>query len=362
MDRTFLLLGFEMTLLDPLLDLFRGRAVTIPPLDGALKPNTLLEDAEVVSKAEAPDNLVAHKGRVIFTTGGEVRSLDEAGKVVGRAPAEITALAASQEGALAAGLERGGIHLLSGKIAEFENFNCPVALAFGSDGTLYVCNGSESVPPSGWKTDLMSKRAQGSVWRVDPKSGDRQCLAKDLAFPYGIAVDEAKKRLLVSESWRHRVIAIPMNGGVPEPILTKLPGYPARLSVRPGGYVMSLFAPRNRLIEFVLLEDDYRADMMREIEDRHWIAPSLSPSRSFLEPLQNGGVRVMGIHKPWSPTRSYGLVVELDEDLQPTMSFHSRANGLRHGVTSAIAVEDSIIVAAKGGDVILKLATSAGDA
>jgi hypothetical protein len=351
-----------MTLLDPLLDLFRGRAVTIPPLDGPLKPNTQLEDAEVMVKAEAPDNLVAHKGRVIFTTGEEVRSLDDEGKVVGMAPAEITALAVSHEGALAAGLEEGGIHLLSGKVAELENFNCPVALTFGSDGALYVCNGSEAVPPSGWKTDLMSNQAQGSVWRVAPNSGERQCLAKDLAFPYGIALDEANKRVLVSESWRHRVIAIPLSGGTPEPILTKLPGYPARLSVRPGGYIMSLFAPRNRLIEFVLLEDDYRADMMREIEDRHWIAPSLSPSRSFLEPLQNGGVRVMGIHKPWSPTRSYGLVVELDEDLQPVRSFHSRANGQRHGVTSAIVVEDSIIVAAKGGNVILKLATSAGDA
>jgi hypothetical protein len=125
---------------------------------------------------------------------------------------------------------------------------------------------------------------------------------------------------------------------------------------------MSLFAPRNRLIEFVLLEDDYRADMMREIEDRFWIAPSLSPGRNFLEPLQNGGVRVMGIHKPWSPTRSYGLVVGLDDKLEPVMSFHSRANGARHGVTSAIAGGDEIIAAAKGGDVVVRLRASAGGA
>jgi hypothetical protein len=58
-----------MTLLDPLLDLFRGRAVTIPPLDGALKPNTLLEDAEVIAEADAPDNLAVLDGRLIFTTG-----------------------------------------------------------------------------------------------------------------------------------------------------------------------------------------------------------------------------------------------------------------------------------------------------
>jgi hypothetical protein len=350
-----------MTLLDPLLDMFRGRAVTIPPLDGALRPNTLLDDAEVIATARAPDNLIESNGRVAFTTGDEVRALGD-GKVIVAAPAEITTLAVSRAGAVAAGLETGGIQLFSGKASELRGFNCPVALAFGSDGALYICNGSDAVPPSGWKADLMSKRAQGSLWRIDPKSGERQCLARDLAFPYGVAIDEGKGRLLVSESWRHRIIAIPLSGGPAEPLLTKLPGYPARLAAKPGGYVMSLFAPRNRLIEFVLSEDDYRAAMMREIEDRFWIAPSLSPSASFLEPLQNGGVRVMGIHKPWSPTRSYGLVVGLDDKLQPVFSFHSRANGARHGVTSAIAVGDEIIAAAKGGDVVLRLQAPAGDA
>ena len=350
-----------MTLLDPLLDMFRGRAVTIPPLDGALKPNTLLEEAEVIATADAPDNLVERKGRIVFTTGNEVRAL-EGGKVLGQAPAELTALAVSQDGVLAAGLETGGIHLLSGEGAVLDGFNCPVALAFGVDGALYVCNGSDAAPPSGWKADLMSKRAQGSVWRLDLKSGERQCLRDRLAFPYGIAVDDARNRVMVSESWRHRIIAISQKGGEPEPVLDKLPGYPARLARRPGGYVMSLFAPRNRLIEFVLLEDDYRADMMREVEDRFWIAPSLSASRSFLEPLQNGGVRVMGIHKPWSPTRSYGLVVCLDEELQPVTSFHSRANGVRHGVTSAIVHHGAILAAAKGGDAILRVALPEGAA
>lgn len=347
-----------MTLLDTVLDLFRGRAVTIPPLDGALKPNTLLEDAEVIAAADAPDNLAIHEGRVVYTSGRDVRFLDD-GKVLMTAPAEITALAAAEDGTLALGFDTGGILLGRRTI---EGFKCPVALTFGDDGALYVCEGSASAPPSAWKSDLMHKGETGSVWRVDGQSAERQRLASGLAFPYGIVLDVTGKRLLVSESWRHRVMAIPLPGGRPEPVLSELPGYPARLSRAPGGYVMSLFAPRNRLIEFVLREDDYRADMMREIESRHWIAPSLSPSRSFLEPLQNGGVRTMGIHKPWSPTRSYGLVVSLDESLQPVTSFHSRANGLRHGVTSAIAHEGAILAAAKGGDAILRLKPSAGDA
>jgi hypothetical protein len=348
-----------MTIFDPLLDVFRGKAVTIPPFDGALKPNTVLEDAEVITAADAPDNLAVLDGRVIFTSGKEVRFVD-GGKVVAAAPSEITALAVNSDGMLAIGLETGGI-LLHGSKPTLDGFKCPVALTFGNDGALYVCEGSDAVAPSEWKSDLMSKRATGSVWRIDLKNNSRRCLARKLAFPYGVAVDAANQRVLVSESWQHRVIAVSLAGGEPQPLLTKLPGYPARIASVPDGYIMSLFAPRNRLIEFVLLEDDYRADMMREIDSQFWIAPSLSPSRSFLEPLQNGGVRTMGIHKPWSPTRSYGLVVGLDNTMQPTMSFHSRANGTRHGVTSVLMHRGAIVAAAKGGDAILRIARPAGE-
>jgi hypothetical protein len=100
--------------------------------------------------------------------------------------------------------------------------------------------------------------------------------------------------------------------------------------------------------------------MLAEIAPEHWIAPSLYPSRSFLEPLQNGGVRSMGIHKPWSPSRSYGLVVELDPDLQPVASHHSRANGQRHGITSAIAHQGRLFATSRGGDAILAFESGEG--
>ena len=94
---------------------------------------------------------------------------------------------------------------------------------------------------------------------------------------------------------------------------------------------------------------------MSEIDSRHWIAPSLSASKSFLEPLQSGGVKTMGIHKPWSPSRSYGLVATLDKNFEPTESFHSRANGTRHGITCAVDFNGNIAAASKGGDVILQI-------
>ena len=155
--------------------------------------------------------------------------------------------------------------------------------------------------------------------------------------------------------------AIPRAGSAPQPLLTKLPGYPARLSpAADGGAWLALFAPRNRLIEFVLLEDDYRAAMMREIARPHWIAPALSSGESFLEPLQSGGVKTMGIHKPWSPSRSYGLVVRLDADLRPIASFHSRANGRRHGITSVVEANGRVLASSKGGNALLEIDWRAG--
>jgi len=53
---------------DPLLDLFRGKAVTIPPMDGALQPNTALEEAEAVVRTTAPDNLCSDGSRVFFSS------------------------------------------------------------------------------------------------------------------------------------------------------------------------------------------------------------------------------------------------------------------------------------------------------
>src|SRR5690606_26340006 len=91
-----------------------------------------------------------------------------------------------------------------------------------------------------------------------------------------------------------------------------------------------------------------------EVDPEFWIAPALSSGRSFKEPLQAGGVIRLGVHKPWAPTRSYGLVVRLDEDAQPVWSLHSRANGKRHGITSTVETAQGLVAASRGrGEVIL---------
>ena len=196
----------------------------------------------------------------------------------------------------------------------------------------------------------MQRNASGSVWRRSAGRYLRQKSRSGLEWPCGLLPqgDDA----IVAESWRHRLVRVGA-GGV-RPVLEHLPGYPARLSpAQDGGAWLAIFAPRNRLIEFVLQEMHYRNDMMANVPRAFWIAPALSSGNSFLEPLQCGAIRSMGVHKAWSPSRSGGLVVKLDANLTPQSSMHSRANGHRHGTTCAIEDGGRLMVASKGGNCIL---------
>lgn len=92
--------------------------------------------------------------------------------------------------------------------------------------------------------------------------------------------------------------------------------------------------------------------MIRDIDADHWVAPCLRAGRTPLEPTQQGGVKQLGVLKPWSPNRSYGLVARLDPAFRPTASLHSRANRRRHGVTSCLAVDGCLFLAAKGDGVV----------
>ncbi len=338
---------------DPILDIFRGQAITIPPLDGAFRADTSLDDASVVAELPHADNLCLAGDQLFASGGAGVYALaeGEAPKLVETFPTEVTALAASSDGKLAVALEDGSL-VEGGKPVELpKGIACITALAYVSDGALLLANGSDRHSASDWVVDFMEKNAAGSVWRREP-GGAFTRIASGLRWPYGLL--PAAGGVIISESWRRRLVRV--NGSRVEPVLGHLPGYPARLSpAADGGAWLAIFAPCNRLIELVLQEIRYRHDMMAEVPREFWIAPALSSGRSFLEPLQCGGIHTMGVHKAWAPSRSYGLVVRLGADLSPLSSMHSRADGRRHGTTSAVEADGQLLVTSKGGNCVLAL-------
>jgi hypothetical protein len=346
-------------------DAFRGSghaAVTVPPMDGALRPNQILEQAPRLAALKGADNLVGNGARTLFSSDSTVYELDtETGgtREVVAAGAPVSALALSADGSLAIATEDGRIVIKGGRHndrtvtgAGGSAFHCPTALLFLSPDELVIAQGSARRRTGEWKFDLMEGGASGSVTVTDIGKGSATRLADGLAWPAGLAI-APDGSIAVSESWRHRIVLVGRNGGTPRSAFEDLPGYPGRLSpASDGGYWLSVFAPRGQLIEFVLREKDFRNRMMSEVDPDYWVAPSLIASHTFLEPLQGGAQIHLGMLKPWAPTRSYGLVVRLNQRFQPVQSFHSRADGKRHGITSCVEVGGRVLATSRSaGDI-----------
>lgn len=351
---------------------FRGFDIdgsTVPPMDGPLRPNAALDAAKKVLTLADIDNLVSDGGGIFCSVGSELFALRSQGDAGCEAVAlrkfdqPISALASDGAGGLAIALDGKGLVIQGGphdgvSIEELANdrFSCITAICFATPDTLLVANGSRAFVAADWKRDLMAKGATGSVWKVDLAKGAAAAtkLAEGLRFPSGIGVDG--DRAFVSEAWAHCVRVLPLSGGALATALPGLPAYPGRMiHSADGGFWLAMFAPRNPLVEFVLKEDDYRRRMTETIDPEYWIAPSLLAGRSFLEPIQGGTRKKLNMLKPWAPMWSGGLVAKCDSNMRPLSSFHSRADGSVHGVTSLCEADGDLLVGAKGSGLIVSL-------
>lgn len=339
----------------------RGSAVIPAPVfDGALKPNQLLQEAEVCCSLEQPEDL-ATDGRSLYLADGStvIRVSDDGVRErvldVGR---PITGLACVQ-GGFAVALEGSEVRVMGGhfdgrRFTEVNGRRLHAANALVTDGDrLIVTDGSALRPYTQWRHDLMESNRAGRVCALDLSTGGSSQIADGLGYAFGAAA--FKGSLLVSESWRHRLSVVLASGEVQE-VIGQLPGYPSRLTpASGGGYWMTVFCCRTQLVEFVLREPAYRQRMIDTVDPDLWISPQLSTWRSFHEPLQYAGLKQVGVVKPWAPPRSYGLVVRLDANGLPRYSFHSRAGGTFHGIVAAVEVGRYLYMLSKGAKLLLRL-------
>ena len=351
-----------------LVDRFLGRGeatIAVPSFDGALKPNQILETAEVVLEAATPEDL-AFNGTSLYLADGrrlvqlngsiatEVRAFDQ----------PITALCALPDGRLAVALNGREVRIYSDASAADASasfgaatFNAVNALVATSDGSLIATDGSMTRGCDEWGRDLLELNRSGRVFRLDPRNRSVTQLAAKLGYAFGACA--AGDAVLVSESWRHRLVSIAPDGTT-STVLAHLPVYPSRLSrAANGGYWLTAFIARTQLVEFILREPAYRRRMMAEIDPAYWVVPRLRSGFSFKEPMQGAHLKAMGVIKPWAPPRSYGLVIRLSADGKPLYSLHSRVDGANHGIVSAVEVGDFLVMIAKGPGRVLRLPLAA---
>jgi Strictosidine synthase len=342
----------------------RGEAtITVPSFDGALKPNQALERAETLFECEAPEDLASDGVDIYLADGSGLARIEGNGATTIREfDRPITALACLPGGGLAVALGGRDVRVYpdvaaANPTATFTGAGMRSinALAPWGGQALYATDGSATRDVDEWAWDLMEWGRSGRALRLDLSTKDVTVLAQGLRYAFGAcAMDGA---VLVSESWRHRLIAVAPNGAS-KVVLSHLPVYPSRLSpAAGGGWWLTAFIARTQLVEFVLREPAYRKRMMAEIDPEYWIVPRLSSGRSFKEPMQGAHLKTMGVVKPWAPPRSYGLVIRLDATGKPLFSLHSRVDGTNHGIVAAVECGNWLYMIAKGPRRVLRLPT-----
>lgn len=332
-----------------------GGSQAAPVLDGPLRPNQRLDSCRMLDRFldGADDVVVRTAGSPIVSAGN--RLLEIGGhwyapmrRTIATLAGRAGAMCVLADGSLAVAIDGNHVEIIAGPregaridAASGKKFRSITALAPLPDGGIVICEGSQSGELSHWRRDLLEGGTDGRLCASGPALDAVETVAAGLAWPAGVcAVPDGT--FVVAEAWRHRLLRVPAEpGSPPEPVLENLPAYPGRLVPDgEGGYWLTCFALRTQLVEFVMRERRFLAEMMATVPEEYWIAPALRASDDPLEPLQMGGIKQMGVKKPWAPPRSYGLVVHLDSDFEPVASLHSRNDGKRHGITGVAVDSD----------------------
>jgi len=346
-------------------------AISVPVLDGALKSNRLIEDAEVVAELDAPEDLASDGASLFVADGTSVLRVDGAGALAVEQTfgTTVSALACLPRGGLAVALGGREVRVVGGPHdgRRFESagglrLHAVNALSASVGGdVLWATDGSQTNPPERWKHDVMELGRSGRVVELGLADGSARERAAGLAYAFGVGA-VADDVAWVCESWRHRVVQV---GGAQsgQVVLDGLPGYPSRLApAAGGGWWLTCFTLRTQLVEFVLREPKFRKRMLKEIDPRYWIAPALTSGNTYLEPMQGAHLKTMGVVKPWAPPRSYGLVIRLDERGLIRYSLHSRFDGKNHGIVAAVERDGWLYLLSKGRGRLLRLSIAATEA
>lgn len=369
-----------MSLLGDIIDrvLFPNREIhVIPVLDGAFSPNSRLDQArQLGEEIDRPDDLAPGPDGALYISSDNAVLRCSGADFERREPfadlgAPVGGLAWTSDGRLLACVSGRGLVAISSSgqiVGELQSVGgnklvCPLSVAVAPDGAIYATDGSRANPPEQWLADLMQNRAPtGSLVACNAALGAAGVVADKLAWPLGLALSADGSEIWIAESWAHRLVAFPRNGGRARVIVKNYTGYPARLAQGTAGdYWMAFFGLRTQLIEFVLRERAFCDEMMRTVPPDLWIGPGLDARINPREPTQIGRIKKLGIQKPWAPARTYGLIAQLNGKGEAAETLHSRVDGRVHGITAVRPVGSRVLALAKGCNRLVELPPAHGE-
>ncbi|MCX7303157.1 MAG: hypothetical protein NTV73_02290 [Hyphomicrobiales bacterium] len=346
-----------------MMSIFRSRRQEPPAmtLEGMLGPNGRLDDAAGMC-VDAPDALCVNAdGRLLVSSGTRVMALGAWGEeplVWASFDAPVTALCHGG-GLVAVGLAGGSLAVLDATGRPHDGWSLPagsvasvVDCAFRSQDEILLVDCGYGADANVLSQAAWDEEPRGQLIALR-RSGQPSVVAAGLHCPMGVALD-AKGSALVSLLERARIVD-PSGRS----LQSGYPGYLGRLRRTGNGYVLACLSRRNPLIEFLKTERAFVAEMKAKIAPRHWIAPRASPEFSHDFPIELGATRLFGEIKPWAPSFSYGLLIEMDESLMPVGSAQSRANGRRHAICDATVWNGALIAVSRASGEILKVGEAA---
>ena len=327
-------------------------------LEGVLGPNNRLDRAAGLRLPQPGALCIAADGRLLVSSGTSVLALaawDARPEGWASFEAPVTALAASPAGRVAVGLAGGGLSVRDCDGNAEDGWARPQGLTSVTD-CLFLSEAEIALVDCGYgaEDDILSRAPwdehDGGRVIALGRDGASRPLAQKLHCPMGLcpAGDGA---LIVTELERARLIDI--TGGAVR--RSGFPGYLGRIRPGPNGYLLACLARRDPLIEFLKTETAFVADMRAAIDPHHWISPRVDPAFSHDFPIELGATRLFGEVKPWAPSFSYGLVIEMNEDMMPIASAHSRADGHRHAITDILSWRGDLIAVSAGSGELLNL-------
>jgi sugar lactone lactonase YvrE len=265
---------------------------TLVEVGHGLGPESLAvaDDGTVFTGTDSGDIVrIARDGtqRVLANTGGRPFGMELVG--------ERLFVADAGAGLLSVTLD-GEVTVLTNE-AEGVPFVFTDDLAVASDGRVYFSDASDTWGPHEFIHDLIEMRPHGRLLRYDPTTKKTEVLARDLYFANGVALATDESFLVLTETWRNRVLRYHLTGdkaGRLEPLLERVPGFPDNVTRSPRGtFWVAMHSPRKALLDETL-------------HPRPWLKEQLMKLPAALRPK----------------AERHGLVFEIDGDGRVLRSLH----------------------------------------